>query len=323
MSSDSALGSLYSVGLWTQNTAPRLRMTSIRLTPLSPVDAVEMFDVLAPLEIYSEMEEAPPPSIAALTQRYQSLARQESPDEKQAWLNWVIRDDETDKAMGFVQATIERSSNVALIAYVVNPRSWGKGIATKAVSKMLKSLNQDYGVTQFRATVNDSNARSIKLLRQFGFGEIARTPIAGGKMELVLEFQMHSRRSQFGWEGDNGIGELLIAQIIAGSKTATAAPLSLYTDAEWIELRESVGKPVTVNDKDGNPRCNIRITNVIETTFGNPDPRLVKGEGYGTDAKAFQRSHETAWADLVAQGRLKLDASTVLAVELFERIPSK
>ena len=28
-------------------------------------------------------------------------------------------------------------------------------------------------------------------------------------------------RMEFGWEGDGGIGEMLIAQTIAGSKTAT------------------------------------------------------------------------------------------------------
>lgn len=125
--------------------------------------------------------------------------------------------------------------------------------------------------------------------------------------------------SVFGWEGDNGIGERLIAQIIEGTKTATAGPLSLYTQNELDEIRQSIGKPVTVTDKDGNPRCHIRITEVFETTFGNPDPRLVKGEGYGTDVAAFQDSHAQAWADLVAQGLLKLNADTVLVVELFQR----
>jgi uncharacterized protein YhfF len=126
--------------------------------------------------------------------------------------------------------------------------------------------------------------------------------------------------SVFGWEGDNGLGERLIAQIIEGTKTSTAGPLSLYSQAELADLQQSVGMPVTVTDKNGNPRCNIRITDVFETTFGNPDPRLVAGEGYGTDVRAFQLAHEQAWADLVAQGLLKLKADTVLVVELFERI---
>jgi uncharacterized protein YhfF/RimJ/RimL family protein N-acetyltransferase len=294
-------------------------MTNIKLTVLSPADAAEMFEVLGPPEIYSDMDEAPPTSIDALTKRYTFLAGQESPDKKQTWLNWIIRDEADNRAMGDVQATIERSTQVSLIAYSLNPRFWGKGIATQAVSMMLKTLNQDYGIRHFAATVNDTNLRSIKLLQKFGFHEISRTPIEDGKIELAFEFQIHSRRSLFGWDGDNGMGERLIAQIIEGTKTSTAGPLSLYTQAELADLRQSVGTPVTVTDKDGNPRCNIRITEVFETPFGNPDPRLVAGEGYGTDVKGFQLSHETAWADLVAQGQLKLDGDTLLVVELFER----
>jgi uncharacterized protein YhfF len=139
-----------------------------------------------------------------------------------------------------------------------------------------------------------------------------------GKIKMAVELQ--NRKSQFGWDGDDGIGERLIAQIIEGTKTATAGPRSLYTLDELADLQQSVGKPVTVIDKNGNPRCNIRITDVFETTFGNPDPRLVAGEGYGTDVQAFQLAHEKAWADLVAQGQLKLDGDTILVVELFERI---
>ncbi len=279
-----------------------------------------MFDVLASPEIFLEMDDAPPVSLEALTKRYEFLAGQESPDKKQTWLNWIIRDEADNRAMGDVQATIERSTQVSLIAYSLNPRFWGKGIATQAVSMTLKTLNQDYGIRHFAATANESNIRSVKLLKRFGFREVSRTPIEDGKIELAFEFEFHRSRSQFGWNGDNGIGERLIAQIIEGTKTATAGPLSLYTQAELADLRQSVGKPVTVTDKSGNPRCNIRITEVFETTFGNPDPRLVAGEGYGTDVRAFQLAHEQAWADLAAQGLLKLNVETILVVELFERI---
>lgn len=207
-------------------------MTNIVLTLLSPADAVEMFNVLSPLEIYSDMEEAPPKSVEALAKRYEILARQESPNKKETWFNWIIRESANNRAMGFVQATIERSSNTALIAYVLNPHFWRKGIASKAVSMMLKTLNQDYGVSYFKATVNDSNERSIKLLRRFGFKETASSSIQGGKNELVFEFQIHTHRSEFGWEGDAGIGERLIEQIIAGTKTATASPKALYTNSQ-------------------------------------------------------------------------------------------
>ena len=129
--------------------------------------------------------------------------------------------------------------------------------------------------------------------------------------------KIHEYKSQFGWPDDNGVGEQLIQQIIDGKKTATAGPKSLYSQAELADTLNCAGKPATVVDKNGKPRCNILITEVFETTFGLPNPRLVQGEGYGTDAEAFKQSHRTAWADLISSGKLALDDDTILIVELF------
>lgn len=130
--------------------------------------------------------------------------------------------------------------------------------------------------------------------------------------------RVYERKSQFGWENDDGLGEQLIQQILRGEKTATAGPKVLHSVAELQELYDSVGQYVTVVDKHDVPRCNIKILQVFETRFGSPDPRLVEGEGYGADADAFCEAHRQAWADLVAQGRLRLEDATVLIVELFE-----
>jgi uncharacterized protein YhfF len=122
--------------------------------------------------------------------------------------------------------------------------------------------------------------------------------------------------SQFGWEGDGGLGAALIAKILRGEKTATCCPRALYREDELAAVRATAGRLVTVVDKDGHPRCNIRIIEVFETPFGAPDPRLVAGEGFADDA-AFQAAHAHAWDDLLAQQGLLLSADTVLVVELF------
>ena len=132
---------------------------------------------------------------------------------------------------------------------------------------------------------------------------------------------IYERKSQFGWTDDGGIGEQLINQILAGKKTATAGPKNLYSQAELDELYASIGKPATVIDKDGNSRCNIFVSEVFETRFGAPDPRLVFGEGHGNDAEEFKSVHRLAWADLVESGGLVLNDETVLIVELFHRLP--
>lgn len=121
----------------------------------------------------------------------------------------------------------------------------------------------------------------------------------------------------FGWEGDEGLGEFLIQQIIKGEKTATCAPKEAYTVEELEETWSMVGNYATVRDKYGNAHCNIYTKEVFETSFGNPDPRLVEGEGFGTDAKAFQEAHHRAWASAQEDGLFNVNEDTVLVVELF------
>ena len=135
--------------------------------------------------------------------------------------------------------------------------------------------------------------------------------------------KVYEDKSQFGWANDNDIGETLIQQIIEGKKTATAAPRDLFSADELKQLYDSVSKPSTVIDKHERPRCNIKILDVFKTTFGAPDPRLVRGEGYGDDSEAFCGSHRMAWNDLVESGKLELNECTVLVVEIFELIRSE
>ncbi|MFP7231735.1 ASCH domain-containing protein [Bacillus subtilis] len=130
--------------------------------------------------------------------------------------------------------------------------------------------------------------------------------------------KIYELKSTFGWEGDAGLGEQLIQQIIAGEKTATCAPKILYSKDELMAVYQTAGQLVTVYDKHDNPRCNIKVTDVFETTFGAPDMRLVKGEGNGDRIDEFQEDHRIAWAELIKSGELELDEDTVLITELFQ-----
>ncbi|MBU9711347.1 hypothetical protein [Evansella tamaricis] len=126
--------------------------------------------------------------------------------------------------------------------------------------------------------------------------------------------KVYDYKMEFGWEDHNGIGEKLIQQIIKGEKTATCALKEEYSEQELKEIYESVGKTATVVDKNGNPRCNVRLKVVVETTVGNPDPRLVRGEGYGDNTKHFQEAHRIVWNEL----GVKVNEGTILIAELFE-----
>ena len=123
----------------------------------------------------------------------------------------------------------------------------------------------------------------------------------------------------YGWDGDNGVGERLISQMIKGLKTATCAPKVSYTSEELAATYALVGKICTVTDRQGNPQCNVRHLDVYETTFGHPDPKLVKGEGDGDNVAKFQADHIKAWGGMAADG-IPLSDDTILVVEIFELV---
>lgn len=109
---------------------------------------------------------------------------------------------------------------------------------------------------------------------------------------------------------------LLIQQIIDGVKTATCSFKVLYSENELSDLYQTYKNIVTVVNKQGVPKCNIRITDIFETTFGNPELRLVSGEGYGENFAQFQADHTIAWQSIVKD--TKLNSDSILIVELFE-----
>ena len=125
---------------------------------------------------------------------------------------------------------------------------------------------------------------------------------------------------EFGWEGDNDLGRRLIQQILEGKKTATCAPLFGYQRDELAAVFASQGDLVTVIDTEKRPWCNVRLVAVFQTSFGNPDPRLVSGEGDGEDAEKFKRDHQKDWEIWLAAEGYSLTDETVLVAEVFELI---
>ena len=123
---------------------------------------------------------------------------------------------------------------------------------------------------------------------------------------------------EFGWQGDDGLGDRLIQEVMDGEKTATCCPRSDYTEEELAEVTSSVGEVVDVLDADENVRCRVRMVAVYETTFGRPAPGLVRGEGFGDDADAFRQDHTNAWADEMEEEGNPLSDDTILVVEEFE-----
>ncbi len=131
---------------------------------------------------------------------------------------------------------------------------------------------------------------------------------------------MTDYKLEFGWEGDDGLGERLVRQILDGEKTATCCPRTDYDEEELAEVVSSVGEIVDVLDTEGEVRCRVRMLAVYETTFGLPAPGVVEGEGNGTDVEAFRRDHLDAWAEDLADEGHPLTDETILVVEEFELV---
>ena len=157
----------------------RVTVGALVLEPQVAAHAAEMFSVLSDPAIY-EFENAPPESLAWLTQRFAKLEARVSSDGAQQWLNWVIRLP-TGSLAGYVQATLP-GDGTAHIAYELASKFWRRGIGGAAVSAMLGELAQTYGVDTFVATLNERNYRSLALLTKLKFERAGRH----GADELVM-----------------------------------------------------------------------------------------------------------------------------------------
>jgi uncharacterized protein YhfF len=127
--------------------------------------------------------------------------------------------------------------------------------------------------------------------------------------------KVHEDLVQLGFAEDDGLGELLVERLLAGTLRVLWEPVDLLGIAEADAMRAAIGSPLTVMDSDGTPACNVRVTEVFETTWGDPDPRLVEGEGYGTNVDAWRGFVGAALEAGLADEGLELADSTVLLVQ--------
>ena len=139
----------------------------LALEPLTVAHADAMFEVLSDPQIYPYLDYPPPPSVEHLRSVYQRVAARRSSDERELWLNWIVRPHGQSPA-GYVQATVLPDGH-AWIGYVLSSRYWGRGYAQQATTAMLDHLRSVYRVDRLLATVETKNHRSIRLLEKLCF----------------------------------------------------------------------------------------------------------------------------------------------------------
>jgi [ribosomal protein S5]-alanine N-acetyltransferase len=143
-----------------------IRSARLVLEPQLAGHAQAMFEVLCDPAIY-QYENEPPPSVDWLRERFVRLEARQSGDGRQQWLNWVIRLPSVG-LIGYVQATVNGDGRAA-IAYVLQSRHWGQGLAGEAVDTMIAELVTRYDVHTLSAVLKRENLRSLRLLERLGF----------------------------------------------------------------------------------------------------------------------------------------------------------
>jgi ribosomal-protein-alanine N-acetyltransferase len=155
----------------------------IRLEPLTAAHAGELFPLLADRQVYRFIPDEPPPSVAALAERYRRLESRRSPDRSQQWLNWAIRRLEDGQCAGYLQATIH-PGGTADFAFVLGPPFWGLGLARAASVLALQALFDGHGVVSVFATTDQRNLRSSGLLTSLGFVRVPPASHPYGKVSV-------------------------------------------------------------------------------------------------------------------------------------------
>ena len=150
---------------------PRPVSERLIFEPLEARHASELFESLRDPELYQFLDESPPVSERSLRERFAALESRKSPDGKQLWLNWAVREKETGCAIGCVQATLEDER--AHIGYILAKHAWGKGLGAEAVSWLVRRMLALH-VTRIIATVEERNVPSLRILESLGFMQLEK-----------------------------------------------------------------------------------------------------------------------------------------------------
>ena len=144
-----------------------LHTERLHLEILHENHADEMFDVLRDPAIYRYMDGRPSTS-EELRQQYK---RQSSnwDGRPASWHTWIIREKQTNTAIGYIQATVNHTERNAELAWVLSPLWTGKRYSSEAARRVMKELHGGGLVSTFTCTIDQRNAPSQRLAESLGF----------------------------------------------------------------------------------------------------------------------------------------------------------
>jgi RimJ/RimL family protein N-acetyltransferase len=163
---------------------PRLESERLVLEPLSVDHTDELAPVLGDPALH-EFTGGEPPRRTELREQLKRRVMGRSPDGRDGWLNWVLRERASGRVIGTLQATL-KPRMIAELAWVIGTEHQGYGFAKEGAGVMADWLHQQ-GVTTLRAHIHPNHRASAAIARAIGLertgtlvdGEV-RWELAGG-----------------------------------------------------------------------------------------------------------------------------------------------
>jgi RimJ/RimL family protein N-acetyltransferase len=150
----------------------RLESPRLLLEPLMPAHASMLYEHLQDERLFRFIPQDPPASPRSLEDRYEFLSSRRSPDGREAWLNWAMRERHSGDYAGTLETTVHENLT-AEIAYTVFAPFQRRGLAAEACGRLLEHLFEDYRVGVVAAEIDTRNAASIALVEPLGFRRVA------------------------------------------------------------------------------------------------------------------------------------------------------
>lgn len=161
------------------------------LVPLRSRDADEMFGVLADPRLYSFIG-AGPPSREALRARFERQTVGHSSGGAEEWYNWIVRLRSTGVAIGFVQATIVESGDVASTAWLIGVPWQGRGFAAESARAVVMWLERR-GVRTIVAHVRPDHHASAAVARHAGLEPTGDFDFDGEQVWRLRPVRSHAK----------------------------------------------------------------------------------------------------------------------------------
>jgi RimJ/RimL family protein N-acetyltransferase len=143
---------------------------AVALAPLRASDAEDLVGLLeeSDLRVWLRARD-----VDQLRDRFEGWEVRRSPDGREAWLNWIVRSADDQRALGWAQATV--AEGAAQVAYAVLPAERGRGFATAALAEMMRLLREEHGVVFFEAHIDEKNLGSQRVAAAAGLTRTDRT----------------------------------------------------------------------------------------------------------------------------------------------------